>query len=92
MGDVLSLIGATMAWSAPLAAVRIYENAYALSYTGVNLACLSMTLLFLPILAFIYTAMPYPREIGLIGSFATMGALGTLIFSSYSLKSLDSTN
>ena len=88
----MSLIGASMAWSAPLAAVRVYENAYALSYTGVNTACLSMTLIFLPLLAFIYTAMPYPRLIGILGTLMTILALGAVILSSFSLSSLEPTS
>ena len=61
MADTLSMIGAATAWFTPLAAIRIYENAYALSYTGVNTACLSMTLLFMPLLALLYMMMPYPK-------------------------------
>ena len=74
MSDTLSLIGVSTAWFTPLAAIRVYENAYALSYTGVNLASLSVTLFFVMTLGVLYTVLPYPKAIGWIGaSFSTVG-------------------
>ena len=76
--EALSLVGASIAWFTPLAAVRVYENAYALSYTGVNMACLTMTLSFVPLLAFCYMLLQYPRLIGIAASVAS--TLGLVAF------------
>ena len=89
MTEALSLIGASIAWFTPLAAIRVYENAYALSYTGVNLACLTMTLMFVPLLAFFYMLIPHPRTIGIVASLASLVGLSAFLASQFFLKSLD---
>ena len=89
MSDIISLIGTSTAWFTPLAAVRVYENAYALSYTGVNTACLSMTLLFIPVLCLFYTILPYPRTIGIVASIASMIGLTAFVIAPEIVKSLD---
>jgi hypothetical protein len=89
MSETLSLIGVSTAWFTPLAAIRVYENAYALSYTGVNLASLSMTLFFVMSLGLLYSVLPYPKTIGWIGAaFSTIG-FAILLAASYSVKSTD---
>ena len=60
MTEVFSFIGASLSWFTPLAAVRVYENGYGLGYTEVNMSVLTMTLLFIPCLSFIYMIHPYP--------------------------------
>lgn len=89
MSDTLSLIGVSAAWFTPLAAIRVYENAFALSYTGVNQASLSLTLCFVTILSFLYMLLPYPKAVGWMGaSFSTIGFI-LLLASSYYIASTD---
>ena len=89
MSEILSLIGSSIAWFTPLAAVRVYENAYALSYTGVNNACLTMTLLFIPLISFSYMIMPYPKWIGILASIASVAGLTMFLLSTQFVTSLD---
>ena len=60
MSEILSLIGASLSWFTPLAAVRVYENGYGLGYTEVNMSVLTMTLMFIPCLSLIYMVLPCP--------------------------------
>ena len=78
MTEIVNLVGASIAWFTPMAMVRVYENAYGLSYTGVNTASLTMTFLFIPLLSFLYMIMPYPKTIGTMSNLA--GLLGMLGF------------
>ena len=89
MSELLSFVGASIAWFTPLAAVRVYENAYALSYTGVNNACLTMTLLFVPLISFFYMLIPYPKAVGILASIASLCGLIALLISSRFFTSLD---
>ena len=78
MSEIVNLIGASIAWFTPIAMVRVFENAYGLSYTGVNLACLTLTFILIPFLAFLYMIVPYPKTIGTMTNLA--GLLGMLGF------------
>ena len=89
MTEALSFVGASIAWFTPLAAIRVYENAFALSYTGVNLACMTMTLMFVPLIAFTYMLIPYPRTIGILASIANVVGLSAFLASPFFFKSLD---
>lgn len=60
MFEFFALLGATITWFTPMAATRVYENAFGLGYTSINLACLSLTLFFLALLSFIYMMVPHP--------------------------------
>ena len=77
MSDTVVLLGAALTWFTPLAATRVYENAFGLSYTSVNLASLSMTLLFMFILSVIYMLLPYPSTIGRVCSIGNLVGIGT---------------
>ena len=89
MSETLTLIGAAITWFTPLAATRVYENAFGLSYTSVNLACLSLTLFFLTVLSFVYMMVPYPTTIGRIAAIGGIFGIGAHMAAALYLKSLD---
>lgn len=89
MSDTVVLLGAALTWFTPLAATRVYENAFGLSYTSVNLACLSMTLFFMFILGVIYMLLPYPSTVGRVCSIGNIVGIGTQLLCTMYMKSLD---
>jgi len=89
MSEIANLVSASIGWFTPLAAVRVFENAFGLSYTGVNMSCLTMTLLFVPCLSYIYMIIPNPKTIGLIANAASLVGFTALLSSQYFLSSLD---
>mmetsp|Transcript_26102 Transcript_26102/g.32611 ORF Transcript_26102/g.32611 Transcript_26102/m.32611 type:complete len:262 (+) Transcript_26102:11-796(+) len=89
MSDTLVLLGASLTWFTPLAATRVYENAFGLAYTSINLAGLSLTLFFLMLLSFIYMALPYPRTIGTVTGVGGVVGLGAQLLCTLYLRSLD---
>ena len=79
MSETLTLITASLAWFTPLAAIRVYENAYILGYTGVNLATLSMTFILMALLAVTYLMVPRPTGIGIFASLYSWIGLSVMV-------------
>ena len=89
MSETVWLVGATVAWFTPLAAIRVFENAFGLGYTSVNVSGLSLTLAFLSLLSLVYMVLPKPAELGLLVSIGNALGCLTLIIASAFLTSLD---
>ena len=89
MAEIISLIGASLAWFTPFAASRVFENAFGLGYTTVNLVTLTVMPATLTVLAYIYMFTPSPYVISLVGSIFSMIGLVLLITAQYFTTSLD---
>ena len=89
MSEKLALLSAALTWFTPLAATRVYENAFGLSYTSVNMACLSLTLFFLTLLSFLYMMVPYPSTIGYITAVGNILGIAAQIVVTLYMRSLD---
>lgn len=89
MTEIVSLVGASLAWFAPIAAVRVYENAFALGYTTVNLVSLSVTPAQITLLAFLYMLVPHPKIISIVGGVFSVAGFILLISAQYFTTSLD---